>query len=144
MKRKRTKYLVIHCADTPNGSTLYGIEDVRRWHKARGFTDVGYHQVIHVDGSHHQGREDDEKGAHCWGINGVSVGICLMGKDEFTLHQWQTLAGLFLYYREKYPGIKVIGHRDKDYRIFNRKTCPGFGVGEWLAGGTSALAGHLI
>ena len=34
--------IIIHCAATPEGRP-HSVEDIRRWHKAQGFADVGYH-----------------------------------------------------------------------------------------------------
>ena len=33
--------IIIHCSATAEGRN-FTVEDVRRWHKARGFVDVGY------------------------------------------------------------------------------------------------------
>ena len=63
--RKISK-IIIHCSATPEGRNNT-IEDIERWHKARGWKSVGYHYVIHLDGSVHPSRSEDEVGAHCSG-----------------------------------------------------------------------------
>lgn len=55
------------------------VADIRRWHKARGFVDVGYHYVVYLDGSVHEGRPLAQVGAHCRGHNAHSVGVCYVG-----------------------------------------------------------------
>ena len=52
--RKIDKILV-HCAATPEGKD-FTVEDIDKWHKARGFKKIGYHFVIYNDGSVHEGR----------------------------------------------------------------------------------------
>ena len=34
--------IIIHCTATAEGRDV-SVADIRRWHKARGFVDVGYH-----------------------------------------------------------------------------------------------------
>ena len=44
------KYLVIHCTATPEGRHITS-DDIRRWHlKERGWKQVGYTDMIHLDG----------------------------------------------------------------------------------------------
>ena len=130
---------VIHCAATPNGLARYTVRHIDYWHKKRGFRrqfldeggewgHVGYHYVVHTDGSIHQGRGLRERGAHAVNYNGRSVGICLIGRDAFTYNQWESLRFLV---DEELPSIlpydfRVVGHND-----LARKYCPGFDVHEW-------------
>lgn len=147
--------IVIHCADTPNGSDRYTILDIDRWHRDRGFRrdaivrsafrphlqSVGYHRVINVDGSVAKGRSIGEVGAHAKGANQTSVGICLLGTDAFTLPQWCALRETVTELRRLYEGItRVIGHRDVPGTL---KSCPGFSVGEWIANSMDQLDGHV-
>ena len=49
------KYLVIHCTATPEGREV-SADEIRRWHTApkaeggRGWKQVGYTDMIHLDG----------------------------------------------------------------------------------------------
>jgi hypothetical protein len=142
--------LVIHCADTPNGVDLYDATDIDRWHKERGFVrdksrtgalrHIGYHGVITIDGTWQPGRDWDEIGAHARGHNAYTWGVCLIGLDAFTVEQWSTLKRVAMDRMATAPGrIRVLGHRE-----FNPgKSCPGFEVLDWLAGGMEPLAGHI-
>ena len=70
--------IIIHCSATAEGRD-FGVADIRRWHKAQGWTDVGYHYVVRLDGTVQEGRALSEPGAHCKGHNAHSIGICYVG-----------------------------------------------------------------
>lgn len=140
-KRKITDAIVVHCSATPEGRE-HGAADIRAWHLARGFSDVGYHYVIRIDGMVEAGRREDLVGAHCveGGMNRRSVGICYVGgmdkemknaKDTRTPEQCRALIDLIRKMQRKYgiPDSRVFGHCD-----FARKACPSFDVKAMLAG----------
>lgn len=115
--------IIVHCADTPKG-VYFDIEDIRKWHKQRGFTDVGYHYVILLDGSIQIGRQLDTIGAHCYGQNKSSIGICYIGGkggDTRTSEQKESLIVLLKTLKRIYPIATIHGHRD-----FSDKDCPSF------------------
>lgn len=121
--------ILVHCAATPEGKD-FTVEDIDKWHKARGFKKIGYHFVIYNDGSIHKGRDIEEVGAHCTGHNSRSIGICYIGgvakdgktpKDTRTDSQKESLLELLKELRVKYPKAKIYGHRD-----FAAKACPSF------------------
>ena len=127
--RRTINEIIIHCTATPEGREC-SVEEIRRWHKARGFTDIGYHYVIHLDGRVEQGRNVDIAGAHCTGHNTHSIGVVYVGgcakdgktpKDTRTEAQKATLASLLLDLRKLYPRATIHGHRD-----FANKACPSF------------------
>ena len=120
--------IIIHCSATPEGKD-YTVEDIDRWHKARGWRCIGYHYVVYRDGSVHEGRPIQEVGAHCTGRNAHSIGICYIGgldsqkkpKDTRTEAQKAALLDLLKEFRARYPGIPIKGHRD-----YSNKACPCF------------------
>lgn len=115
--------IIIHCADTPKGHN-FNVNDIRDWHKQRGWSDVGYHYIITLDGTIQEGRKEEIIGAHCKGRNKYSIGICYIGGkggDTRTDEQRVSLIHLIGYLKRKYPGAKVYGHRD-----FSSKACPQF------------------
>lgn len=137
--RKKTEYIIVHCSDSDFGNA--GM--IRLWHLDRGFRDIGYHFVIGnqypettksenyiFDGSLEIGRPIKEEGAHCKGLNHNSVGICLIGKDNFTVDQYYTLLDLVDFLMKKYdiPIENVIGHNETDSGKVQDKTCPNFDV----------------
>lgn len=147
--------IIIHCAATPNGKQ-FTVYDIDRWHDERGFARrgywrmkfnqnlraIGYHYVILVDGIVATGRHEDEVGAHAGGFNTRTIGVCLVGTDEFSDAQWASLAALVADLRKRYPDAKVLGHRDLSPDLNGNgviepdewvKVCPGFDVSAWLA-----------
>jgi N-acetylmuramoyl-L-alanine amidase len=136
MKRLSTDFIVVHCSATPEDMDI-GAEEIRRWHKERGWSDIGYHMVIRRNGSIEFGRDDDAVGAHVRGYNDNSIGICLVGgtnkkqkpENNFTPAQFKSLARSLRFYRAIYPGAEILGHRDLD----GGKACPSFDVPSWLS-----------
>ena len=74
---RRITEIIIHCSATPEGKD-FTVDDIRRWHLARKFADIGYHYVIYRDGSVHKGRAENIAGAHCLGLNARKAVICLV------------------------------------------------------------------
>ena len=120
--------IIVHCADTPEGRDVRA-EEIRRWHKAKGWNDIGYHYVIDIDGTIEAGRDIAIAGAHTQGQNAPSIGICYVGgcdtkmqpKDTRTEAQKESLRLLIKFLKSKYKDAKVFGHRD-----FAQKACPCF------------------
>lgn len=126
MKPENIDAIVIHCSATRAGQDIHAA-DIDKWHKERGFKEIGYHYVIDLDGSVEFGRELPKDGAHCntSGLSGVaynkhSIGICYIGgldangnpADTRTDAQKLAMHELVLRLMEKYPIVEVIGHRD--------------------------------
>ena len=66
-----------------SASSIYTtVEQIRQWHLARGFSDIGYHLLIDYTGALHFGRPLKQAGAHCLNHNAHSIGICLVGYYE--------------------------------------------------------------
>lgn len=127
---RRIDKIIIHCSATPEGRHVT-VADINRWHRERGFSQIGYHHVIYLDGSIHQGRPEEIAGAHVVGHNAHSIGVCYIGgvdknmkaKDTRTEAQRLTLHKLVERLKEKYPGTTVHGHNE-----FAAKACPSFNV----------------
>lgn len=123
------KKIIVHCADTPEGRDDRAA-DIKRWHtEERGWSDIGYHYVVDLDGTIEPGRPIEKAGAHCTGHNADSIGVCYIGgcdkkmqpKDTRTDAQKASLLLLLKYLVAKYPGVTIYGHRD-----FANKSCPSF------------------
>src|SRR3546814_2590860 len=73
--------MTIHCSATPAGgkNDNIGASDIRQWHRAKGWRDIGYHYVIKRDGTVEKGRPDDQPGAHEPRLNARSIAVCLVG-----------------------------------------------------------------
>ena len=107
--------------------------------QGRGWRDIGYHFVIRRDGAVELGRDVKAIGAHAYGLNKYSIGICMVGgrgtdgkpEDNFSDKQYLSLAILIRGLISQYSGIRsVIGHGD--VRGCD-KTCPNFSVTKFLA-----------
>ena len=128
--------IIIHCSATPEGREV-SVENIRRWHRQRGFADIGYHYVIHLDGTIEPGRAEHAVGAHCLHHNQNSIGICYIGgtdrqgnpKDTRTPAQTAALVQLLKQLTDRYnlPLTAIHGHNE-----FAQKACPSFDVRQWL------------
>lgn len=139
--RKSKRYineLIVHCSATPEGCD-YTVEDIRKWHKSSGWSDIGYHYVVYRNGTVVNGRDVDLVGAHCakGGHNQHSIGICYIGgvenkpgipvhlqkpKDTRTEAQKMALLSLLIDLKKLYPSATIWGHHDFD----KGKDCPSF------------------
>jgi len=124
--------IIIHCAATPEGKD-YSVADIRAWHKARGWSDIGYHYVIYRDGRVMEARPVGQVGAHCEGHNTGTIGVCYIGgvsangaiaKDTRTEAQRASLLWLMAQLKARHPSIrKITGHNQ-----YAAKACPSFDV----------------
>lgn len=146
--------ITVHCSATKEGVDITA-DMIRGWHKAHGWSDIGYHYVIRLDGTLESGRPMSKMGAHVRGHNQNNLGICLIGgldkngnaKDTFTDAQYSTLRFLItkLIGSEGVKQENIKGHRDYspdlngDGKITSNefiKQCPCFDVQsklkEWM------------
>jgi N-acetylmuramoyl-L-alanine amidase len=121
--------IIVHCSATPEGRDV-SVDEIRRWHvDERGFSDIGYHWIITLNGTLEKGRHESKSGAHAKGYNRNSIGVCYVGgvdadmkpKDTRTEAQKETLRCLLEDLKERYPQAKIIGHKD-----VSSKSCPSF------------------
>lgn len=118
--------IIVHCTAS-NRSDDDNIETIRRWHKARGFDDVGYHYMIHKNGTVSKGRALDVVGAHTEGVNTISVGIVLAGFDDFSPSQFIKL-GMLRKEIEAFFGKELLFY---PHNHFANKLCPNFPCDLW-------------
>ncbi len=130
MKRKIEK-IILHCSATKEGRDIK-TETIRSWHvKGRGWSDIGYHYVIELDGEVKEGRPIHKIGAHTKGENSTSIGICYVGgvddqnnaKDTRTEAQKESMNQLISDLMSKYKSATIHGHNE-----FSAKACPCFNV----------------
>ena len=128
--------IIVHCSATPEGRDV-SVADIDRWHRERGFDGIGYHYVVYIDGSVHEGRPLNKVGAHCKGHNAHSIGICYVGgvdicgkpKDTRTIAQKDAIVNLLMRLKRRFPKAVIRGHRD-----FAAKACPSFDATKGYAG----------
>jgi len=121
------KYLVVHCSDSPDNENL-GAREVHALHQSFGWHGCGYHRVICRDGTIEAGRPDYWVGAHVYGHNEESLGVCLVGRREFNAAQFDALEEVLRSWQSSYPKAQILGHCDF---VTTTKTCPNFDVSEF-------------
>lgn len=120
--RSKTDYIVLHHAEAVKCTA----QDVHSWHRANGWTGIGYHFFVRKDGTIYRGRPLDVVGAHVQGMNSCSIGICAEGDyhaKEKTMPQAQkkSIIELCQYLKKNYyPNAKIVGHRE-----IGDSNCPG-------------------
>lgn len=130
--RRFINKIIVHCTATPEGR-VETVQSVRNMHLKEGWSDIGYHYLIGLNGERWNGRDVNLVGAHCKGYNANSIGVCYVGgvdknlkpKDTRTDKQKTALLKLLKELRRLYPQAKIYGHRD-----FSTKDCPSFDAKE--------------
>jgi len=147
---KPLTYLVIHCTATPEGRDVTS-DEIRRWHtspppKGRGWKQVGYADMIHLDGRvENLVPYNNDDIVDVWeitngasGINSISRHVVYVGgvdandvKKARDTRTWLQELAMIKYVKEtiaRHPNIKVAGHNQ-----FAKKACPSFDVPKWLS-----------
>ncbi len=122
--------IIIHCTATAEGRNVT-VDELRAWHKQRGFQDIGYHYVVTLDGDIVNGRPITMCGAHCKGHNANSIGIAYVGgldacgkpADTRTPAQRDALKVAVRVLRDVFGDVPVHGHNE-----YANKGCPCFDV----------------
>lgn len=121
--------IIIHCSATREGQDV-PVETIRDWHLARGWSDIGYHFYIEVDGAIKKGRNIEKMGAHTKGQNRNSIGVCYAGgvesdgktpKDTRNESQKDSLRAVLRTLKAMYPHATIHSHNE-----FAAKACPSF------------------
>ena len=110
-----------------------GVKEIDAWHRARGWTMVGYNDVIRRDGRLEAGRPWGAHLAHATGHNEGAIAVCLVGgvdenknpEGNFTPDQLRTLDVYLDFAKLRYPEAEIKGHRDLPGVA---KDCPSFDV----------------
>lgn len=109
--RSSTKRIILHHAAAKKCSA----EDIHRWHLSNGWSGAGYHFLVRKDGKVYRLRPEDKVGAHAYGSNNNSLGICFEGNYmEEDMPEAQKEAGkeLVAYLKNKYKISTVQKHKD--------------------------------
>tara|TARA_R100000479_G_scaffold175136_2_gene125283 strand:+ start:714 stop:1136 length:423 start_codon:yes stop_codon:yes gene_type:complete len=132
MVTRKINKIIVHCSATREGQHI-DVDTIRDWHtNGRGWSDVGYHYIIYLDGTVHAGRPVERSGAHTKGHNSNSIGICYIGgvetdgktpKDTRTPEQKAAMDNLLFVLADIFDGATIHGHNE-----FAAKACPSFDV----------------
>ena len=113
---KTVNTLVVHCSDTPDSQNI-SAKDIHNMHIGFGW-----------DGIIENGRPEYWIGAHVKGKNHDTLGVCLIGRRNFSKEQFNSLKIVLKEWKKKYPNAQILGH----YQSTNTtKTCPNFNVKNW-------------
>ncbi len=134
---RKINRIILHCSATPEGRDVK-TETIRSWHLERGWSDIGYHFVIELDGEIVPGRDINRTGSHAKGFNTGSIGICYVGgcdsdmkpKDTKTAKQNEALAAMVIMLQSEYPNAEILGHCDLPNVS---KACPSFSVADFVS-----------
>lgn len=147
---KPLKYLVIHCTATPEGREVSSAE-LRHWHTdpvshgGRGWKQVGYTDMIHLNGGVERLVDNNEDAdVDPWevtngaaGYNSVSRHVVYVGgvapdgrtaKDTRTAAQKAALERYVRLFHRRFPSVRIVGHNE----LNSGKACPSFDVQQWL------------
>ena len=136
--------LIVHCTATPEFKD-FDVKDVRDWHvKGNGWSDIGYHFLIKIDGTVQEGRNMAKTGAHVAGHNKSSIGIAYVGGMDKNMEEWidtrtdqqkDSIFNLLMDLKFQFPDAVVYGHND----FTDKKVCPCFNakeeykeISEWI------------
>jgi N-acetylmuramoyl-L-alanine amidase len=132
MVTRKINKIIVHCSATREGQHI-DVDTIRDWHtNGRGWSDIGYHYIIYLDGTVHAGRPVERSGAHTKGHNSNSIGICYIGgvetdgktpKDTRTPEQKAAMDNLLFVLADIFDGATIHGHNE-----FAAKACPSFDV----------------
>lgn len=145
----RLRYLVLHCTATPEGREV-SADEIRRWHTTpqseggRGWKQVGYTDIIHLDGTVERLVDNNEDGEvdapeitnGVKGYNSVSRHVVYVGgtdsdgnpQDTRTEAQRRAMADYVKDFHRRHPAVRIVGHNE----LCHTKACPSFDVQAWL------------
>ena len=127
LEAKDIKFLIVHCSDTPDQEDIGALE-IHKMHLGFGWEGIGYHKIIRRDGKIENGRPEYWIGAHVYGKNTQSLGVCLIGKNSFSKKQLDSLEKILRNWKKIYKNTVILGHKDA---IPTKKTCPNFDIKSW-------------
>lgn len=121
---RRVERVFIHCsasdAERLKGQEL--VDEIRRWHQARGWSDIGYNLLIDKPGLLMPGRPLEKTPAAQKGHNTGTVAIMVHGLESFSDASLATLKGFCGQINNAHSGhISFHGHCE-----VSNKSCPVF------------------
>lgn len=150
---RKINLIAVHCSATMAGRA-FSAESIREMHTApksrrgNGWSTVGYHAIIELDGKIVRLLDEATPGIHIKGHNRNSLAVCYIGgigldgkpADTRTPEQKRALAEVLRGWRAKHPAAPIRGHRDMSPDLDGDgvvekhewlKACPCFDVPPW-------------
>ena len=128
---RKIKRVILHCSATNEGDDVTAAM-IKRWHRDRGWSDIGYHYIVRLDGTVESGRPISKSGSHVRGHNRDSIGICYIGgldqrgrpKNTMTQQQRRSIEALCRSLCTALnQSLTLHGHSE-----FSAKACPSFEI----------------
>lgn len=117
---KKIEGIVLH----NSGVTVeQSVEIIHNYHKNKGWAGIGYQYYVRKDGKVYKGRPESMAGAHCVGVNDISIGVCAEGNfNEETMKevQKQAIIELVKDVKTRYNIQWIRGHKE-----MTATSCPG-------------------
>ncbi len=124
--RTHTGAIIIHHSGLKEDRESSAAE-IHEMHLKNGWSGIGYHFVVHKNGSIERGRPQHLVGAHSLSNNEFTIGICMTGNFSIgnvtkkqILSTEQLVAALCKEYGFAPKSTTIFGHRD-----LNDTSCPG-------------------
>lgn len=129
LDKRLVEFIIMHHSNRVFDCPVF----IKMRHKfLRGWSDTGYHFIIgngvlSKNGKIYNGRSVDFVGAHAYGYNPKSIGVCLIGnfdKVKPTFKQYRSLISLLKILKSDYniQTKNIISHNETKNCL---KTCPG-------------------
>ena len=126
--KREVNEVYLHCSASDNPEHD-NVATIKKWHKGRGFKDVGYHFFIQSGGTVEVGRSLEEPSSAQRGHNTNAIAICMHGNKVFTEEQRYSLRVLCHFLDRLYDKkITFHGHTE----VNKHKTCPNYDYIKWL------------
>lgn len=125
-QRSETQYIILHHTRVTG---RHDVKEIHQWHlnretNGKKWAGIAYHFYVDKDGEIFIGRPLDTIGAHTYGHNSNSVGVCFEGDfnvERMTEKQLDAAVLLISILSVGYKNAKIRRHKD-----FNKEeTCPG-------------------
>ena len=121
--KRHVDRVFLHCSASEmdmSGQAL--VDEIRRWHRARGWSDVGYHFLIDKAGVVMPGRGISRMPAAQYPHNKGTIAIMVHGLEKFPPNMLEQCRLLCAEINEAYEGrISFHGHKE-----VSAKECPVF------------------
>jgi len=132
----KLKKIILHHSAISTTAMALQFNAIKAGHIRNGWGDIGYHYLIERNGVVMTGRNRKYQGAHCYGQNGDSIGICLAGNFQYekpSLAQIESLKRLLSTLKKEIGDLPLTFHRN-----YRNTSCPGKNIN------TKILLGYNI
>ena len=122
------KKCIVHHSLTSDSQTVsWGA--IRRYHKeTNGWRDIGYHYGIELVGDSYEvlvGRPENIAGAHCKGLNALSIGICFVGNFDLAAPSDEMMIRATEVFYPILRRLVIVPEDIHPHSAYAPKSCPG-------------------